>query len=61
MESFFCDFFHDAFAASYRDQIRGKKFRIKMVPGMFAGFRYTDKILKIANYLNKTLKISNLS
>ena len=31
------NFFHDAFAASSRDQICGKKFRVKMVPGHVYG------------------------
>ena len=37
MESVFCDFFHDVFSASSRDQMCVKVFWTKMVPGNVFG------------------------
>ena len=44
MDSFFCEYFHNIFAANSGDQITGKKFWTKMVAEHVYGvFRYVSK------------------
>ena len=52
------NFFHDAFAASSREQICGRKFRVKMVPGHVCGvFRY-EYFIFLSEFFYKLYRFS---